>query len=68
MSLRQLRARLDRLKARFPEDEESIARARYARLRLRIGRGEMELLTSAEMAEYGGTKHELSSPPTTGDN
>ena len=53
MSLRQLRARLDRLKARFPEDEESIARARYAHLRLRIGRGEMELLTSAEMAEYG---------------
>jgi hypothetical protein len=53
MSLRQLRARLDRLDARFPEgDEESIARARYDHLRLRIGRGEMELLTDAEKSEY----------------
>jgi hypothetical protein len=69
MSLRQLRARLDRLKARFPEDEESIARARYARLRLRIGRGEMELLTSAEMAEYGELNMSLVPhlPPATTD-
>jgi len=52
MSLRQLRARLDRLEVRFPEDEESIARARYEHLRLRIARGEMELLTYAEKGEY----------------
>jgi hypothetical protein len=52
MSLRQLRARLDRLEVRFPEDEESIARARYEHLRLRIARGEMELLTYAEKSEY----------------
>jgi hypothetical protein len=52
MSLRQLRARLNRLEARFPEDEESIARARYEHLRLRIARGEMELLTYAEKGEY----------------
>jgi hypothetical protein len=51
MSLRQLRARLDRLEVRFPEDEESIARARYDHLRLRIARGEMELLTRAEKGE-----------------
>src|ERR1700737_3500165 len=52
MSLRQLRARLDRLEVRFPEDEEFIARARYEHLRLRIARGEMELLTYAEKSEY----------------
>src|SRR3984893_9243391 len=52
MSLRQLRARLDRLEVRFPEDEESIARARYEHLRRRIERGEMELLTYAEKGEY----------------
>jgi hypothetical protein len=52
MSLRQLRARLDRLEVRFPEDEESIARARYEHLHRRIGRGEMELLTNAEKSEH----------------
>ena len=54
MSPRQLRARLDRLEARFPErDEESIARARYDHLHRRVSRGEMELLTRAEKVEYG---------------
>jgi hypothetical protein len=52
MSLRQLRARLDRLEAQFPDDEESIARARYDHLHLRIGRGEKELLTDAERQEH----------------
>ena len=37
---------------RFPEDEESIARARYEHLHRRIGRGEMELLTNAEKSEH----------------
>jgi hypothetical protein len=51
MSLRQLRARLDRLQARFPEgDEESIARARYDYLH---GKPWYEI-TAAERSEYSG--------------
>jgi hypothetical protein len=69
MSLRQLRARLDRLEVRFPEDEESIARARYAHLRLRIARGEMELLTRAEKGECNELFMSLCAhlPPATTD-
>ena len=52
MSLRQLRARLDRLEVRFPGDEESIARARYEHLHRRVSCGELELLTNAEKAEH----------------
>jgi hypothetical protein len=52
MSLRSLRARLERLEVQFPADEESIARARYKYLHLRVGRGELELLTNEEKAEY----------------
>ena len=70
MSLRQLRARLDRLEARFPEgDEESIARARYDHLHLRIARGELELLTDAEKDEHGELSMSLVPhlPPATTD-
>jgi hypothetical protein len=54
MSLRQLRARLDRLEAQFPEgDEESIARARQQYLyRILLARG-LHAHTESEAKEWG---------------
>ena len=67
MSLRQLRARLDRLEARFPADEESIARARYDVLHRKYTRNEP--LTEAEKSEHNELRSSVIPhlPPATTD-
>jgi hypothetical protein len=53
MSLRQLRARLDRLEVRFPEgDEESIALARSDQLYHKLLAGGPGALTESENLEW----------------
>jgi hypothetical protein len=53
MSLRQLRARLDRLEVRFPEgDEESIARARLDQLYHKLLAGGLGAHTESENLEW----------------
>lgn len=53
MSLRQLRARLNRLKVQFPEgDEESMARARQKYLYRKLLAGGFNAHTKAEAKEY----------------
>jgi hypothetical protein len=53
MSLRQLRARLDRLEARFPAgDEESIARARFEYLYQKLLIGGLHAHTESKAGEW----------------
>jgi hypothetical protein len=67
MSLRQLRARLERLEARFPADEESIARARYDVLHRKFTCNEP--LTEAEKSEHSELQSSVIPhlPPATTD-